>query len=111
MSPPTLTQRKYIWCSLLQTLPLVEGVMGVDGVLMKMDGNGKESISTTDNVEVDADANVATIASKWADALAPRSAGCVASDMVRMCKDALTSALTRVRGLPSKDREREAVKQ
>ncbi|KAL3797103.1 hypothetical protein HJC23_000441 [Cyclotella cryptica] len=35
------------------------------------------------------------IISEWADILAPRTAGCVASDIRRICADALTSAVAR----------------
>jgi len=39
--------------------------------------------------------NRQSIMSEWADILAPRTAGCVASDIRRICADALTSAVAR----------------
>ncbi|KAL7533040.1 hypothetical protein ACHAXR_005007, partial [Thalassiosira sp. AJA248-18] len=66
MPPPTLDQRRRIFEFWLSTLPL-------------FDTAEKES----------------TI-SRWADLLAPRTAGCVAADIRRICADALTSAAARV---------------
>eukprot|EP00578_Thalassiosira_sp_NH16_P006297 CAMPEP_0181121864 /NCGR_PEP_ID=MMETSP1071-20121207/24983_1 /TAXON_ID=35127 /ORGANISM="Thalassiosira sp., Strain NH16" /LENGTH=906 /DNA_ID=CAMNT_0023206747 /DNA_START=72 /DNA_END=2792 /DNA_ORIENTATION=+ len=66
MSPPTLGQRKDIFKFWLSTLPLLDST--------------------------DKDSTVA----QWADLLAPRTAGCVAADIRRICADALTSAAARV---------------
>lgn len=67
MSPPTLAQRRDIFRFWLSTLPLLDD--GADGDM--------------------------TVA-RWADSLAPRTAGCVAADIRRICADALTSAASRV---------------
>lgn len=67
MSPPTLAQRKDIFRFWLSTLPLLGD-------------------------RVDGDTTIA----RWVDSLAPRTAGCVAADIRRICADALTSAASRV---------------
>ena len=71
MPPPTLAQRRDIFRFWLSTLPPPD------------DGGGGAP---------DGDATV----SRWADSLAPRTAGCVAADIRRICADALTSAASRV---------------
>ena len=71
MPPPTLAQRRDIFRFWLSTLPPPD------------DGGGGAP---------DGDATVA----RWADSLAPRTAGCVAADIRRICADALTSAASRV---------------
>jgi SpoVK/Ycf46/Vps4 family AAA+-type ATPase len=70
MSPPTLAQRRDIFQFWLSTLPRLDGGGGADGD--------------------------ATAVARWADSLAPRTAGCVAADIRRICADALTSAASRV---------------
>ena len=65
MPSPTLDQRRDIFKFWLSTLPLSEAI-------------SKES----------------TIV-QWADLLAPRTSGCVAADIRRICADALTSATAR----------------
>jgi len=68
MSVPTLGQRKDIFKFWLSTLPFFDSID---------------------------DARDLTI-TQWADLLAPRTAGCVAADIRRICADALTSAAARV---------------
>ena len=68
MPPPTLDQRKNIFKFWISTLPLDIG-------------------SETEN-----DAVIA----QWAGLLAPRTAGCVAADIRRICADALTRAVARM---------------
>jgi SpoVK/Ycf46/Vps4 family AAA+-type ATPase len=67
MSPPTIAQRRVIFGFWLSTLPLLDN--GLDG-----------------------DTTVA----RWSTSLAPRTAGCVAADIRRICADALTIAASRV---------------
>jgi SpoVK/Ycf46/Vps4 family AAA+-type ATPase len=67
MSPPSLAQRRDIFEFWLSTLPLLD------------DGVNRDS----------------TIA-RWVNYLSPRTAGCVAADIRRICADALTSAASRV---------------
>ncbi len=67
MLPPTLVQRRNIFAFWLSTL-LPRG----------------EEITDADNT-----------ARRWAELLAPRTAGCVASDIRRICADALTCAAAR----------------
>ena len=71
MPPPTLAQRGDIFRFWLSTLPPPGD-----------DGGGA------------ADGDVT--AARWADLLAPRTSGCVAADIRRICADALTSAASRV---------------
>ncbi len=72
MPPPTLAQRRDIFRFWLSTLPLPDG------------GGGGAA---------DGDA---TAVARWADSLAPQTAGCVAADIRRICADALSSAASRV---------------
>lgn len=65
MSSPTQLQRKDIFHYWLSTLPIV--------------------------VDIDASKQL----NEWTELLSPRTAGCVASDIRRICADALTSALAR----------------
>ena len=66
MPPPTLVQRRDIFQFWLSTLPLPNDVNKVASI------------------------------NQWSDLLAPRTAGCVAADIRRICADALTSAAARV---------------
>jgi SpoVK/Ycf46/Vps4 family AAA+-type ATPase len=68
MLPPTLVQRRNIFAFWLSTL-LPRG----------------DDITAMDNT-----------ARQWAELLAPRTAGCVASDIRRICADALTRAAARM---------------
>ena len=67
MPSPTLGQRRDIFKFWLSTLPLLEGAMAKDSIV-----------------------------TQWSDLLAPRTAGCVAADIRRICADALACAATRV---------------
>lgn len=80
MSSPTLGQRRDIFNYWLSTLPL-------------LDTENKES----------------TI-SQWANLLAPRTAGCVAADIRRICADALASAAARAPRIEDTDVKWEDVK-
>jgi len=81
MDAPTQSQRELILKHMLQDLPLA-------------DVSNKETKGDFDRVEM---------AARWAEALAQQTAGCVASDIRRICADGLTRAHSRL--LYSQDKD------